>query len=278
MIKIMKYIFSAWVFAVANADPISRSSKACGDLFKARGWNISQENNHSLYSLYSLEGREVRVLNDASCACHHGGVLIEICGIDGSGKSTLANGLKTTLENNGLKSVILQPTRGESIFFPFLQKINAVAERNAIMRPIVADFRKDYFSIYLLSHQEQLEVLLKENDVVILDRYLSSYEAYNIAFGQTDPKFDGALHLMPRADYTIYLSIPIAEAVQSVLKRGIPVEEYETEMFLTKVHKAFQDQKFSWGGSRVVYQLERKKPDLLVREVIELIDPQNEKV
>ncbi len=277
MINLIKYIFSAWVIAVVNSDLTSNSSRSCRALFEANGWIRSLKSDQTLYSRYSLEGKEIRVLKEVPCDCSEEGLLVEICGIDGSGKSTLAKGLKASFDANGLKSVILQPTRGESLFFPFLQKINQAAERNEILRPLVADFRRDYFSLYLLSQKEELETLLKENDVVILDRYLSSYEAYNIAFGQVDPKFDEALHLMPRADYTIHLSVPVSVAVQSVINRGLPVEEYETEIFLKKVIDTFNDPNFSWGKSRVVYLVERKRPEILVQEVVELIEPSNEK-
>lgn len=203
----------------------------------------------------------------ASCK----GILIEICGIDGSGKTTLARGLQKKFKEEKFTSVVLKPSHGEDSFYPFLNTIRKMSEDDPNLKTSIAGFIDCYFSLYLLTQKEAIEKELEQNDFVILDRYICSHRACQMAFGKQTDSFDAAFRNLPQADFVFLLSLPASVAVERITLRGNAKETYENETFLTKLQSIFLDWDFTSEKGLLLHKSSMTPPDVLVQEVFESI-------
>jgi thymidylate kinase len=201
----------------------------------------------------------------ASCK----GILIEICGIDGSGKTTLARGLEKKMKEEGFTAVVLKPSHGEDSFYPFLNKIRNMSENDQNLQPSISHFIDCYFSLYLLTQKERIENELQKTDVVILDRYICSHRACQLAFGKQTDSFDIAFKQLPQADFICLLSLPAPIAIERITSRGTARETYENETFLTKLQSIFFNMDLSSEKGTIIYKSGTIAPEVLVQEVFD---------
>lgn len=106
-------------------------------------------------------------------------VLIAIEGVDGAGKNTLSQGLRTAFEAAGLSVATLAfPRYGVSV------TADVAAEA---LRGQHGDLAGSVYAMAMLfaldraGAKDEIDALRRENDVVILDRYVASSAAYSAA-------------------------------------------------------------------------------------------------
>ncbi len=170
-----------------------------------------------------------------------------------------------------MKAVILKPNRGDDAFFPFLSQITECSQKNSELRELVDSFKGSYFSLYLLSQKENIENALNQNDFVILDRYLCSHLTYQMAFGELNSIFEPALYKIPQADYIFFLSVPIPLALDRIKNRGLPIQSYENETFLTKAQSIFYSMDVSFKKSLFIEKSGATPLEKLTLEFLEIL-------
>ena len=155
-------------------------------------------------------------------------VLIAFEGVDGSGKGTQADILMNELIRQGLRT--------EIVSFPRYGK-------TAFSEKIAKYLNGDYGSIYSLppefpvllyagdrfESKSELFRLMENNDVIILDRYVSSNLAYQSAKLPEDKvkkmmswivRLEYELYKLPPADITIFLDVGIEKASEMIQKKS----------------------------------------------------------
>ena len=173
------------------------------------------------------------------------GVLIALEGIDGAGKTTQAQLLKDFLRQKGFEVVCFkEPTPG-----PWGRKIAEIARwgRKGISA-------QEEMELFLRDREEDVRdnilPALRENKIVIMDRYYYSSIAYQGALG-LDPNEIKEINeqRFPKPDLVFILTIPPAEGIKRILSRGQgsgirgPQRSpaYEEETYLTRVAKIFHE-------------------------------------
>ena len=151
-------------------------------------------------------------------------MLIAIEGIDGSGKGTQARLLADALKQRGLSVELLSFPRYDETFFGaavgrFLNgEFGSLAEANPYLVSLL--FAGDRFESRQLLHEK-----LQSNDLVVLDRYVSSniaHQGSKLPVEEQQALFDFVEQLefevygLPRADLNILLDLP-AETAQELI-------------------------------------------------------------
>jgi dTMP kinase len=159
-------------------------------------------------------------------------MLIAIEGIDGAGKTTVASFLKKELEKRGYKVALLkEPTDS-----PWGKRLKESS----------------------LSHEEELELFildreynvknnilpaLKNNKIVILDRYYYSNIAYQGALGfNIEDIRRRNEEIAPKPDLVIILDVSPEKGVERVARRGKP-DRFEDIEYLRRVREIFLSMK-----------------------------------
>ncbi len=152
-------------------------------------------------------------------------------GIDGSGKSTQCDLLFNYARSLGLPAVkFVEPTGG-----PWGRKIRAMLKEKE-MAPAEEQMR-----LFILDRQEDAEKnilpALKENRIILMDRYYYSNAAYQGAAGLTPETIIAENRKMrfPEPDRVYFVDIPPGRAMMRVTDRGEGKEIFEKESFLHKV-------------------------------------------
>lgn len=154
-------------------------------------------------------------------------MLIAIEGVDGSGKRTLTDGLRAQLQRAG-KSVA-------SLAFPrYGQSITADLAAEALHGQH-GDLAESVYAMATLFALDragavgEIERLLREHDVVILDRYVASNAAYSAARLHQDAAGDAVAWVhtleyerlaLPAPDWQILLAVPAELAGQRARNRA----------------------------------------------------------
>jgi dTMP kinase len=150
------------------------------------------------------------------------GLLVAIEGIDGSGKTTQAQLLARFCSENRLSHVLSkEPTRGK---YGQLIRDSASHGRLSVEKEI---------EILLQDRQEHVEDLigpaLKEEKIVILDRYYFSSAAYQGAHG-ADPELILSRNeaIAPQPDLLVILDVPPEIGLTRIRERGDEPNKFET--------------------------------------------------
>lgn len=195
------------------------------------------------------------------------GFLIALEGIDGAGKTTQAQLLTEFLLKKGLVlskgegfEVVCfkEPTQG-----PWGKKISEIAQKGR--EGITA---REEMELFLKDREEDVKnnilPALRQNKIVIMDRYYYSSIAYQGALG-LDPNEIKAINeqRFPKPDLVFILTIPPAEGIKRILSRaqesGLRAQQrsptYEEEAYLTRVANIFQELAASSEQEAVPYSL-----------------------
>lgn len=165
-----------------------------------------------------------------------GGMIVEISGIDGSGKTTFAEDLKTALEAKGHKVAVLRTQSGSPEIYALLDRFNCLEDESFYHRKRLERLKSDYFFLAFLSCKNDLEKLHKENDFLILDRYLHSFRIYQICSGQYFSEDEIMLRDFPQANATVLITVNVDEAMRRICQRG-KAKHHENIPYLKKVQK-----------------------------------------
>ena len=174
-------------------------------------------------------------------------MFVVIEGIDGSGKGSVTKALQASLQEVGLTV--------QTISFP---RYTDTLYGKLVGRYLNGDFGKNthpylhstLFSIDRYESKSYLESLLKNNDVVIADRYIPSalcYSAMKTEEGERDElikhfvKLEYGLWQMPVPDIMFFLDVPTSFAQKNV--RGYTAKpkdlHEEDEVYLEKVRSFY---------------------------------------
>lgn len=162
-------------------------------------------------------------------------MFIVIEGIDGCGKTKVAEELKKKLEEKGYKVFLTRE--------PFNTKIKE------LIRSIIKEDhpKTKYFGLSLAClfaadrylHQIEIEERLKQNFIVISDRYYhssfsyqSNYEAFNLRWLKILHKY------IIKPDFVFILDVPVEVALERIKDRSEKTS-YETLEFLRKVREKY---------------------------------------
>ncbi len=164
-------------------------------------------------------------------------------GIDGSGKSTQCDLLFKHVIGLGLPAVRLsEPTNGK-----WGQKIRAMLGEKT-MAPV-----EEQLDLFIKDRGEDaaknIIPALKENKLVIMDRYYYSNAAYQGAAGLAPERIirENRNRNVPEPDRIYYIDMPPEEAIKRIAGRNHAKDIFEKEAFLNKVREIFNsiaDEKF----------------------------------
>lgn len=175
----------------------------------------------------------------------HPGKFIVIEGIDGSGKTTQAQQVVESLTRLGKKVVYTkEPTDGPIGLF-----IREVLAGKVNIPSVSFQY---LFAADRAAHQDEIETLLKEGNIVIADRYFWSAIAYGMADREhVDYGNPGKLLLVGQSilsmynqfvipDTTIYLRLSAENAMQRLSSMDKEKEIYEKKEKLEKIEKGYE--------------------------------------
>lgn len=155
-------------------------------------------------------------------------MLIAIEGIDGSGKGTQAKRLLQRLAAQGKSAALLSFPRYDDTLFGSLvgEYLNGRYGSLEQVHPLLASllFAGDRFE-----SRTVLQQALDEHAVVILDRYTASNVAHQGARAEPDEqtalmetidRIEHGVFGLPRADLTLLLDLPAANAVELIARKS----------------------------------------------------------
>lgn len=172
------------------------------------------------------------------------GLLIAIEGIDGAGKTTQAKLVAEELSKSMDVHLTKNPTDG--LIGKFIREVLA---GKVDIPPVSFQY---LFSADRQVQQEEILNELKEGKIIITDRYFWSAIVYGIVdreeldFDQTGDLLlvsQGILsmyHQFLIPDFTIFLDIPMKEAMNRLDSKEIEKEIYENETKLIKIEKGYK--------------------------------------
>jgi len=182
---------------------------------------------------------------------------VAVEGIDGSGKSTVIGLLAEMLPR---VYVTKEPSGG-----PIGRLIREWALRGGSIDPHVDAllFAADRIEHY----RREIEPKLRENFLVITERYIESSIAYQGAAGVSIEFVKYINSLVPRPDLTIILDVDPEIAVARIARRG-GVEKFEHVSFLRRVREMYLKRAEEEGYPVVDAS---RPPDVVAREVANII-------
>ena len=153
-------------------------------------------------------------------------MLIAIEGVDGAGKNTLAQGLRTAFEGAGQSVATLAfPRYGVSVTADVAAE--ALHGRHGDLADSVYAMAM-LFALDRAGAKDEIDVLCRGNDVVILDRYVASSAAYSAArlHQDADGEMVGWVRRLeferfglPAPDWQVLLDVPTELAAQRARRR-----------------------------------------------------------
>ena len=162
------------------------------------------------------------------------GKLVVFEGIDGTGKSTQIGLLGAYLDKCGIGYVTdYEPTRGE---WGMKVRAAAAAQKRLPVEEEIECLLKDR-----REHVEKLiEPALEGGKWVLLDRYYPSMLAYQGASGADVAELQRRNEeFAPIPDLTLWLDIPIEEAIARIDRRGEKKDAYEKRDFLERCMRLY---------------------------------------
>jgi len=182
---------------------------------------------------------------------------VAVEGIDGSGKSTVIGLLAETLPR---VYVTREPSGG-----PIGRLIKEWALRGGSVDPYVDAllFAADRIEHY----RREIEPKLRENFLVVTERYVESSIAYQGAAGVSIEFVKYINSFVPRPDLTIILDVDPEIAIARIARRG-GIEKYEHTTFLRRVREIYLRRAEEEGYPVVDAS---RPPDVVARDVIDII-------
>lgn len=156
-------------------------------------------------------------------------------GLDGAGTTTQLNKLKQEIE----KSSVTVHTTNEPTKRPIGKLVRTVLSGEfkttdlSLARLYSAD-REDH----LFNDEDGILKQIKDNKIVVSDRYLYS----SLAYQGVNCNYDKVLELnadFPHPQILIYIETPVDECIGRIDKRGEKKEIFEKKDFLTKVNNNY---------------------------------------
>ncbi len=163
----------------------------------------------------------------------HKGIFVAIEGIDGSGKTTQVKNVYELLKKNGYSVLYTQePTRDKLglILREYLKNKNTDPHVDALL------FAADRIEHY----NKTIQPNIKDNKIVITDRYKISSFVYQNAQGVDLDWIREINKMAPDPDIVIYLDIPVDIALKRLnsADRSV-IEKFETRNYLTKIYENY---------------------------------------
>ncbi|RLE43893.1 dTMP kinase [Candidatus Woesearchaeota archaeon] len=150
------------------------------------------------------------------------GKLVVFEGIDGSGKKRHVELLKENLEQSGFRVATFSFPRYEHFYGQLIGKYlrGEFGDPDPVLISVL-------FAIDRLHAKNELLDALKENDFVLVDRYVPSNQAHQGArsddwkwFVEFVEEKEYVVNRMPQPDLVIYLDVPVDVARERILKKG----------------------------------------------------------
>ena len=172
----------------------------------------------------------------------HNGIFVTFEGIDGSGKSTQANSLLRRVQENGYKAVLFREPGGTRISEQIRQILLSTkhSEMAAITEVML------YSAARAQLTEEMVIPGLKENDIVVCDRYFDSTIAYQGYGRGISMEFiealikEAAKRIWPDVTFLVDVDVELAEKRSGTIGRLDRIE-METVEFKEKVIRGFRE-------------------------------------
>jgi len=170
------------------------------------------------------------------------GLFVTFEGIDGSGKSTQANSLMRKAQDEGYKAVLFREPGGTRISEQIRQILLSTkhSEMDSLTEVML------YSAARAQLTEEMIVPGLKENDIVICDRYFDSTTAYQGYGRGIDLEFVNALikeaakKLWPDLTFLVDVNAELAEKRSGTMGRADRLE-METKEFKNRVIEGFRE-------------------------------------
>lgn len=159
------------------------------------------------------------------------GLLIVLEGIDQSGKTTIAELLKNKLKDLNFKTII-QAFPDKSTLLGNI--ISFYLQNNTKLSPQESHL---LFTLNRLEKNKYIQSKLKENFIIICDRYIHSGIAYSLANGLDYYYSFNTQKYLIKPDLIFYFDISISETNKR--RKSLKTDIYETTNFQTKVKEAY---------------------------------------
>ncbi|MEK7138420.1 MAG: dTMP kinase [Patescibacteria group bacterium] len=188
------------------------------------------------------------------------GKFIVFEGPDGSGQTTQAEVLRRYFQEKNIPVILTkEPTKeteaGRKLSDVLNHRIEATPNE---IQELFNEDRKYHIETLILPS-------LNEGRIVISDRYFFS----SIAYGPEDYDHESVYENFPLPDLTFILEISPEESIQRILKRGKPVQLYETKEKLSKVMVNYRNLASKFPN---VHILDGERPaEVISQEIIELV-------
>lgn len=167
------------------------------------------------------------------------GLLIAIDGIDGAGKTTQCNLLNDWLISEGFSSIIVKEPSKDGKYAKEIRK----RSENRIFNQ--QKYTPEYeLNLFTEDRKENVKkkILpnLKDNNIVIMDRYYFSTIAYQSALG-LDANYIKKINeeFAPIPDITIIIDVTPQVGIRRINGRGDTCNSFEKKDYLEKVRKNF---------------------------------------
>ena len=187
-------------------------------------------------------------------------------GIDGSGKTTQAKLLyKHFLANKSTKTKCIltnEPTNGN-----IGKSVKSLIKKSSI-NPTAIQL---LFMADRAEHAAVIKEWIKENKIIVCDRYYFSTIAYGHALGLSKNWLETVNSIFPKPDFTIILDVDPATALARVNSRKEPKQYFEKAKFLDKVRKEYKSLSKQYNNIFIIKCNERTTVSQIHTEVMEII-------
>jgi dTMP kinase len=220
---------------------------------------INQLYNNAVSAMISGEGNSKKFKLEPGM-----GLFVVFEGIDGSGKSTLIKKIKSVLQQQDYVAIdFFEPTKQSESGMKLRKILTGKTKPSAVdeMNLFIEDREYDLTSNIIPA--------LREDKIVLLDRYLFSSAAYQGRDELTSFEVlrNNLLAGFPLPHVLIYLDLPIEVSLQRIHKGRNQQELFETSEFLKSIQSNYE----SILPETYVRVNAQKPPDAIVDEVCPII-------